>query len=120
VLDVKDCYRETPLQLAAHREKHDIVRILLNKAANPNLINESLNYPLRLAARKRNAAIIHLLWEHSSLMNVTTEYGETALHILARHGGDELVRLLLMLKVDPKTANEFSRTNQCSGFDTRY
>ncbi|KAL2797433.1 ankyrin repeat-containing domain protein [Aspergillus keveii] len=62
-------FRVTPLQIAADRANHDLVRLLLSYEAYPNLISKSQSTALRLAVSKRRPDIDSLLLKAGADVN---------------------------------------------------
>ena len=93
----------TVLSVAVKRERLDIVSILLDYRADPNLRGnfEGLPsydvceaYPLLLAAKAGSLGTVTLLVERGARLNVRDESGATALSLALEAGNDEIVRFL--------------------------
>ncbi|MDM1292885.1 ankyrin repeat domain-containing protein [Sphingobacterium sp. N143] len=97
----------TPLALATYFNKADIVRLLLSKKVDPNVVtkNEQFTYPLHIAASNNNEEIGKLLIEADADVNAVQATGDTALHFAAQHGNIELIIALLEFGADTKIAN---------------
>lgn len=87
----------TPLGIAAHFGKEEILRILLRHRADPNL--HSLNgfqvYPLHAALSSKFDGCSKMLVEAGAEVNVVQKGNITALHLAAQQGNIEMIILLL-------------------------
>jgi ankyrin repeat protein len=87
----------TPLHLAAHFAKKDVVRLLLNKGAQVNAksTNQMQNMPLHAAAAGKAVEVAKLLVIHGANVNARQHGGWTALHAAAQNGDVDFARVLL-------------------------
>jgi uncharacterized protein len=97
----------TPLAIASYFNKTDIVRLLLSKKVNPNVVsrNEQLTYPLHIAAANNHEEIGKMLIEADADVNAIQATGDTALHFAAQHGNIDLIVALLEFGADTRIAN---------------
>lgn len=87
----------TPLGIAAHFEKEDVVRLLLLHHANPNIASQNgyNTYPLHAALGINHDGITKMLIESGAGVNVL-QYGSIApIHLAAQHGNIDLIVILL-------------------------
>lgn len=87
----------TPIGIASHFGKEDIVRILLAHHADPNIPSQNgYNvYPLHASLGINNDIISKMLIEAGAEVNVVQAARITPLHLAAQHGNIELIILLL-------------------------
>jgi len=87
----------TPLGIAAHFNKEDIVRLLLMHHADPNICSQNgyNSYPLHAALGNNNSDISKMLIEAGAEVNVSQNGRITPLHLAAQHGNIDLIILLL-------------------------
>lgn len=87
----------TPLGIAAHFGKEDVVRLLLLHHANPNIASQNgyNTYPLHAALGINHDGITKMLIESGAEVNVL-QYGSIApIHLAAQHGNIDLIVILL-------------------------
>ena len=89
----------TPLHQAASEEHASVVKLLLSKGAEVNLLSVFLRTPLHLACCRGNLEIIQLITESKADINVKDKDGNTPTHILSEfsHTG----ALSWLLKKEP-------------------
>ncbi|KAJ5653623.1 hypothetical protein N7490_000626 [Penicillium lividum] len=109
-LDCKDKeYGQTPLTWAAQRGHKAVVRLLLEKGADPESKDNSYRTSLSWAAEIGHEAVVRLLLEKGAdPESRDNEYEQTPLSLAAEMGHEAVVRLLL-----EKGANAESRNNVC-------
>lgn len=97
----------TPLAIATYFNKTDIVRFLLSKKVDPNMVsrNEQLTYPLHIAASNNNEEIGKMLIEADANVNAIQATGETPLHFAAQFGNIDLIVSLLEFGADTSIVN---------------
>ncbi len=102
----------TPLSLAAELGKKDMVRILLEHNADPNMrIAFDDHTPLTLAAFSRHTPIVEILLNNPKTdINLATSNGSTPLAFAAAVESIDIVRLLLDKGVDPNRAQSDNTT----------
>lgn len=97
----------TPLHLAAHFGRADVIRALLAQGADHRAIarNSNANPPLQAAAAGRQAEAVRLLLQAGAEVDAPSHSGFTALHSAAASGDVETVRILLKAgaRADPLT-----------------
>jgi ankyrin repeat protein len=98
----------TPLHRAVSVGHHEVVKLLLEKGAKPNvtaLYGQHGVTPLMLAASQKDAELVELLLKHKADPNLVDARGNTAL-LNAVHGkSPEVVRVLLAGGANPDTTN---------------
>ena len=88
--------------LVATRNRHtNVVNLLLQANANPNLSKDDGSSPIVIACLIRHSQIIQLLLTSGADPNVQTSSGMTALMCACREGCLESTELLLMSGADP-------------------
>ncbi len=97
-----DAKNPRPLVLAVESERPELLRILLENRADPNLPSQAGEPPLILAVRSRNPGLIRPLLIAGASANVKSRSGLTALMEAARGGRAEVVDLLLSSGADPR------------------
>jgi ankyrin repeat protein len=93
---VKD---QTPLVAAIQSQSPEIMRLLIDRGANPNLRaladDDSPGTPPLVAASARSSEMARLLMLKGADVNAPTRNGVSALHFAASRGDLELVRELI-------------------------
>ncbi|WP_164111953.1 MULTISPECIES: ankyrin repeat domain-containing protein [Sphingobacterium] len=87
----------TPLGIAAHFGKEEIVRLLLLHHANPNISSQNgySTYPLHAALAINHSDISKMLIEAGAEVNVLQYGGIAPIHQAAGHGNIDLIIALL-------------------------
>ena len=100
----------TPLLAAVRANKPDVVKLLLERGAKPDLASNTGYTPLMAAVQTRHPAMIRLLLLRGANANKSTPQGLTALMVAAGNKADarteatdlESVKLLLRGGADPE------------------
>lgn len=102
----------TPLGVATHFNKEDIVRLLLTHKADPNLCSQNgFNvYPLHAALANNNSEISKMLIEAGADVNVIQHGGFTPLHLACQHGNIDLIIILLEQGASVEARNQNGET----------
>jgi ankyrin repeat protein len=102
----------TPLGIAAHFNKEEVVRLLLAHHADPNISSQNgyNSYPLHAALSNDNGAISKMLIEAGAHVNVVQNGRVSPLHLAAQHGNIELIITLLEQGADVTATTEFGLT----------
>lgn len=87
----------TPLGIAAHFGQEDIVQLLLNNQAAPNIPSQNgFNvYPLHAALAANNTIIAKMLIDSGAEVNVIQQGKITPLHLASQFGNIEIIIRLL-------------------------
>ena len=91
----------TPLLAASAQNRQDIVKILLEKGANPDIPNLIQVTPLMMAAHHGFFQVCSLLIEYGASINMQDEEGNTALYVASKMGHIRIVQLLLSNHAKP-------------------
>jgi ankyrin repeat protein len=102
----------TLLHMAVMRDCEEVVRLLLNKGANPNVGNLYNNTtPLHFAAKKDYPEIAKILCDTNKVnVNAQDNERQTPLHWAAENGNRELVTTLLIRGADINMQDNEGRT----------
>lgn len=101
---------DTALLAAAAAGHEDLVRLLLDHSANPNVSNEYGYTPLSSATHHGYPRIIALLLKRGANPDPASVYGETPLMSAAMNGRLDIVRLLLRAGANPCLWDSRGRT----------
>ncbi|KAJ5076858.1 cyclin-dependent kinase inhibitor 2c-related [Anaeramoeba ignava] len=71
---------QTPIYIALKKEKHKIVRYLVENGANLNIIDNNGLTPLMIAVDSQSYDMVEFLLSHGANVDAFNEYGETCLH----------------------------------------
>ena len=100
----------TLLMFASNAGHLEVVRLLLEYGANPNIQNEYQLTPLIDASEKGHLEIVRLLLENGADPNRRLHNEDTPLIIASRIGHLEIVRLLLEYGANPNLKNKYGNT----------
>jgi ankyrin repeat protein len=102
----------TPLGLAAFFGSKEVVEVLLDDGANPDLQSKNAfkAVPLQSAAVRGRLEIARLLVNHGAKTNVRGEGGYTPLHEVASNGQIEFAKLLLEYNADINAKGDDGKT----------
>ena len=101
-----------PIIWAAREGHNEVVKLLLEHGANPNVVEtgNSNMTPLHWAATSDNVDCVRMLLENGADVNRSTTYGYTALMMAANSASPQLVQLLLDYKPDLDLRNNEGQT----------
>ncbi|KAJ7574693.1 Pfs, NACHT and ankyrin domain protein [Mycena floridula] len=105
-----DTRRCTPLLYAVEYRHINIVKLLLEKNADPNACDKDQNTPLSYAAGQGHIDIVKLLLEKQADPNIYLKDQRTLLSYAVRQGHTAIVKLLLENNADPNACNKKQRT----------
>jgi len=102
----------TPLGIAAHFGQEEIIRVLLENQADPNIpCNNGYHvFPLHAAVSSNNTGISKLLIDAGAEVNVFQKGHIAPIHLAAQHGNLDLIILLLEHGADIKVVTEQGHT----------
>ncbi|KAL1610698.1 hypothetical protein SLS60_002368 [Paraconiothyrium brasiliense] len=107
-IEHRDDRSRTPLMWAAFRGRTDVVKLLIDRQANPDVKEEPNGQSiLMLAAHGGRAEIVEMLLDRNAVLEYTTQSSPTALAIASEAGHESVVKLLL-----DKGANREARDDQ--------
>jgi hypothetical protein len=112
-IDSKDEYGNTLLLLACQYRCEDLVRIMLNKGANPNALNLSGACCLHFACYRESASypIAKILLQNGANPDIAeTSFGCTPLHYCAGNGDIEFCKLILSYGAQINAVDYYSYT----------
>ncbi|XP_071090384.1 uncharacterized protein [Haliotis cracherodii] len=106
--------QNNPCQMFLHtacRYGHDnITHLLINKGAEVNQADDSLNTPLHIACRNGNISNIRILLEASAHVNARDTNGATPLLLACKLRHSKVVKLLIDVGADVSTSNDACET----------
>ncbi|TNE26148.1 MAG: ankyrin repeat domain-containing protein [Alphaproteobacteria bacterium] len=106
-----DLFDYTPLIFSSYQENTDIVRMLLDSGAKPDLEDKEGSTALRWAARNGSEKALSLLLEAGADPNLADKEDKmTALHYAVFARSDEAVATLLKAGADPTLENIHGET----------
>lgn len=108
-LDVQDVTGYTPLILAAYNHQTEALQVLLDRGANPCLVDFKGQTALMSAAYKGFADEAQTLASRCDV-NMTNQSGKTALMLAALFGHQEVAKLLLSRGANPEIADKQGNT----------
>ncbi|UJR15770.1 hypothetical protein I4U23_002704 [Adineta vaga] len=95
---------DTPLHLASQYGHLEIVQLLLFHHADPTLLNRRLLTSIELACEQGHIHVVNTLLHNTScqqmILNQIYNEQHTPLHLAAKNGHTEIVRLLLLSGID--------------------
>ena len=100
-------YTPTPLFEAAKNGHMDIVRLLLDKGAKPNISDDYGESPLKAAAFEGYIEVVKLLIDRGADPNMIDDNRDSALHDAARMGHNDIIQLLLDIGANPNISNRW-------------
>ncbi|XP_065649081.1 M-phase phosphoprotein 8 isoform X5 [Hydra vulgaris] len=95
---------DTLLMKAVMECSPDMVRIILEKSADPNTPSKNGKTPLMMAVELQQRSLVVMLIQNGAKMNIQTPSGETALILACKMGHIEIVHVLLNSGADVKPA----------------
>ncbi|KAM3488139.1 hypothetical protein MY3957_008582 [Beauveria namnaoensis] len=97
---IADGSQDTPLHVAvqSHGDDIDLVRLILERGADPNTWGQRGETSLHIASRNGHARVVRQLLVSGANPNLVDSSGLTSLHIATENGLDPVVRVLLRLE----------------------
>ncbi|MGP8269408.1 MAG: ankyrin repeat domain-containing protein [Terracidiphilus sp.] len=93
---------DTPLGIAIENNKREIVRLLLDAGADPNLPSSSGGSPLVIALEHRHQKIVTVLLAHGADPNRPDPHNSTPFMIADEYGELDAQKALLAAGADPR------------------
>jgi len=109
-VDEADSIRRTSIYLAAEQGHVDVIQVLAELKADPNLGNREGWTPLHVAALNGHAEVVPSLVAVKADVNRANVHGTTPLHKAAQKGHVEVVRVLADLGADIAGADKAGAT----------
>jgi ankyrin repeat protein len=108
--NITDGYSRTPLHYAVENGHQEVVKLLLDKDADPNIENRySGRTPLQNAVENGHQEVVKLLLDKDADPNIESRYsGQTPLQNAVENGHQEVVKLLLDKDADPNIESRYS------------
>ena len=94
-----------------YHEQHDIIKILLQAGANPNMTYVDGEFPLLLAAMNNNKTVVRILLQGGAKPDIGNQYGTTPLHQATSLGHKSMVKQLIDGGADPNKKDIWGRTS---------
>jgi ankyrin repeat protein len=109
--------KRTALAVACHCGNDDVVAILLQHAANPNVVDTLGMTPLHLAATRGHYRVVDYLLKEDVNVDAVGPAKKTALRLAADNGHVEVVNLLLTrrAKVNARDAQNITALHSAAG-----
>ncbi|CEM07524.1 unnamed protein product [Vitrella brassicaformis CCMP3155] len=101
----KDWWGATALICAVMGGNIDAVRLLLDRGASMDLVNDSGSTAAILAARRGYDETLQLLADRGASLNIKDKWGDTALHEAARNGELDCLKVLIDKGTDANLTN---------------
>lgn len=115
--NIADANNQLPISLSVKTKNPEMVKLLLDAKANPNVSDRGLSEitPLLLAVQTGNADVLKMLLENGAQPNhFHKEIGMTPLIAAVRSGKLKLVQLLLEKNADPDAISALTNTTALS------
>jgi ankyrin repeat protein len=111
-LEATDDCGKTALHLAAMKGQEETTAFLLGQGANINAVADMKRTPLMLACMESHVGVARVLLQHMGEkgLQATDWERKTALHLAAKKGHGEIVRLLLFAGADHAVKDEKRNT----------
>ena len=109
--------KEYPLRLppllnpAANKGHKDVVKLLLDRGAEPNRRSYHGDTPLKCAASHGHKDVVEILLKRGANPCIADGSGRSPLHIAARNGREHIVKLLLDEAADPNAQDNEGHTS---------
>ena len=96
-------FKRAPLGVAAANGHNEVIRILLDNGADPDLEDQYENYPIHLAAMMGHAETVKLLIDAGTDPDEWGAEGKTPYHYASEEGHQDTIRVLIEAGADPNT-----------------
>jgi ankyrin repeat protein len=107
---VPGCSYAGPLEVAVSKGFADVVSVLLEAGARPNLWMEYGGTCLTRAAMRGHEDVVRLLLEHGTSVDVRVSDGSTALHLAAHNGSVAVIKLLIEYGIEVDARSNIGTT----------
>ena len=107
---VRICIGYTPLLKASQMGHKDVVKLLLDKGADPNKAGRLLGTPLHVGAKGGYRDVVQLLLDRGADLESKDKWEQTPLHKAVIEGHKHVVQLFLDRGADPNMADENGST----------
>ena len=105
-----DFLKETALGISTFNGNKEIVDMLLQKGADPNVNDDMGIAPILGAARQNRAEIIEMLIKNKAKVDIKNKSDETALHYAAEYNSGDAAKVLLAKGADKNLKNSSGKT----------
>lgn len=105
--------RAPPLHFAVERGITDVIELLLQQGANPNLERQPLQTPMHVAIQCDELEILALLLRHGGDPNAVDCQGQSSLHLVIQKRDIGATRLMLVPWIDQGLLNDPTDAEQC-------
>nr|XP_042907959.1 uncharacterized protein LOC107440000 [Parasteatoda tepidariorum] len=109
-INAKDSGNATLLHYAAWKGLVDIIQILLQNKANPNIVGKNNSTPLHYASKSGNIKVVKILLENGATYNAMSTAGKTPLDLASSKDIIDLLKL-----IDTSFKNVQNRNTQVLG-----
>mmetsp|Transcript_16075 Transcript_16075/g.29464 ORF Transcript_16075/g.29464 Transcript_16075/m.29464 type:complete len:182 (-) Transcript_16075:126-671(-) len=99
-----------PLHFAASHGSYNVADALLQRGADPNIVDSNGRRPLHYGSANGHLGLIHLLLNYGADPNAISNGGDTPLIKASSFGQDQAVQLLVSRGADPLQRNYLSQT----------
>ncbi|MBN1939204.1 MAG: ankyrin repeat domain-containing protein [Candidatus Aminicenantes bacterium] len=112
LIEARDQGGYSLLHHAARRGNEELVRFLIDKGLDPDILGTGKKTPLHFAATNDRTAVVAALLEKKASVATRDDYGRTALLLCAREGGETATaRLLIEAGSDVNAEDRFNSTS---------
>ena len=108
--DTRDPKGRTALMWAAEGGYEMVTKILLERGAGVDVVDNHRDTALIIASSSGSKAVVQMLLNSGTFVNAQNHFGQTALLAASCEGHDEVVKLLLQHNADIEMSDEDSRT----------
>jgi ankyrin repeat protein len=106
-----DYIGKTPLHIAMEQDSLELVELLLENGASPEIPTSDGEYPIHLASQIHDSEdFVLTLIDHGVNINRRDEHGNTALHYAVLNGNDVMIEVLLESGADVNIQNNYGKT----------
>lgn len=99
-INYQDKKQSTALLEASEMDNYEIVKLLLENGADPNIIDDRKVSPLEIASQKNHIEIVKILLQYKANVNNKNIHGQNGLHYAAFFNHDKVIKLLAQAGAD--------------------